>query len=285
MKRTVRTIIVHCSATPAGRDVTVADIDRWHRARGFRSIGYHYVVLLDGTVCPGRPEDAVGAHCLGQNATSIGVCYVGGLDADGSTPRDTRTPAQRRALLDLLADLLRRYPGAVVRGHRDFAPKACPSFDATAAYRHLLAPLVALVAVLAMSLTSCRSASDAASFSSVGSHAVTALDAAFAADGSIRDSLVLNIRLPAMTIVRPDSTRISIADASITADRRRVSALLLRDTVVIRDSVVTASVARADAHRSQSVATLPTSAVAPLLVVAAVVLVLLILIAIKRFTR
>lgn len=126
--RKIDKIIVHCTATPAGREVTVADVRAWHKARGFRTIGYHYLVYLDGTVHAGRRESEVGAHCLGQNARSIGVCYVGGLDAAGQ-PRDTRTAAQRRALRELVGSLRRRYPNATVHGHREFAAKACPCFD------------------------------------------------------------------------------------------------------------------------------------------------------------
>lgn len=132
--RKITEIIVHCSATPAGKDFGVADIDRWHRARGFRRIGYHYVVRLDGSVEPGRPESEQGAHCLGHNARSIGVCYIGGLASDGRTPRDTRTPAQKESLARLIADLRRRHPGATVHGHREFAAKACPCFDAAREY-------------------------------------------------------------------------------------------------------------------------------------------------------
>lgn len=127
--RKIDKIIIHCSATPAGRDVTVAQIDSWHRARGFRKIGYHYLVGLDGTVSVGRPESEMGAHCLGQNLNSIGVCYAGGLNRDRLTPADTRTPQQRVALRELVEELKRRYPGATVHGHREFAPKACPCFD------------------------------------------------------------------------------------------------------------------------------------------------------------
>lgn len=134
--RRIDLIIVHCTATPRGRAVTVADVDRWHRERGFAGIGYHYLVGIGGEIWPGRAEERAGAHCAGHNARSIGVCYVGGCDSD-MHPADTRTPAQRGALLRLLADLRRRYPGAVIRSHRDFAAKACPSFDATNEYRDL----------------------------------------------------------------------------------------------------------------------------------------------------
>lgn len=131
--RNINLIIVHCSATPEGRDVSVADIDRWHRERGFDGIGYHYVVYIDGSVHEGRPLKKVGAHCKGHNAHSIGICYVGGVDLNGK-PKDTRTLAQKDALVNLLMRLKRRFPKAVIRGHRDFAAKACPSFDATKEY-------------------------------------------------------------------------------------------------------------------------------------------------------
>lgn len=126
--RKINKIIVHCSATPEGKDFTVADIDRWHKARKFRCIGYHYVVYRDGSVHPGRPVQEIGAHCTGQNANSIGVCYIGGVAADGKTPKDTRTPAQRKTLRELVHRLRSEYPGASVHGHYEFANKACPSF-------------------------------------------------------------------------------------------------------------------------------------------------------------
>lgn len=134
--RKIDSLIIHCTATPRGRHVTVSDIDSWHRARGYDSIGYHYLVYLDGTVHAGRPEERVGAHCRGHNSHSIGIAYIGGTEADG-TPADTRTPAQVRALRGCVAGLLERYPGARVYGHRDFAAKACPCFDAQAEYADL----------------------------------------------------------------------------------------------------------------------------------------------------
>lgn len=134
--RRINEIIVHCTATKEGKDYTVADIDRWHRQRGWKGIGYHWVVYRDGSVLPGRAENVVGAHCQGHNAHSIGVVYVGGLDADGE-PKDTRTAAQKRALVVLLKKLKAKYPQARIYGHRDFAAKACPSFDATKEYAGL----------------------------------------------------------------------------------------------------------------------------------------------------
>ena len=149
--RTINLIVVHCTATPEGRDVTTADIDRQHRQRGFTSIGYHYVIYRDGTLHLGRPVTEVGAHVRGYNRYSIGVAYVGGLASDGRTPKDTRTPEQRQALRNLLARLKSRFTGARNCGHRDLSPdvnrdgriepsewlKACPCFDATAEYKDL----------------------------------------------------------------------------------------------------------------------------------------------------
>lgn len=127
--RTINEIIIHCSATPEGKDFSVADIDRWHRQQGWQGIGYHYVVYRDGSVHNGRPEARQGAHCLGHNEHSIGVCYIGGLASDGKTAKDTRTPAQRASLRQLVAELLLKYPAAEVHGHNEYARKACPSFD------------------------------------------------------------------------------------------------------------------------------------------------------------
>ena len=135
--RTITHIIVHCSANKAGSALRMADIDRIHRTQnGWNGCGYHYVIPTDGTIECGRPEQLPGAHCRGHNSRSIGVCYVGGLDASGR-PADTRTVAQRLALHCLLSALKRLYPGVVIRGHRDFAAKACPCFDATSEYAAL----------------------------------------------------------------------------------------------------------------------------------------------------
>lgn len=127
--RKITKIIIHCSATPEGRDYTVEDIDRWHRQKGWKGIGYHYVIYRDGSVHAGRDVEQIGAHCTGQNANSIGICYIGGMTADNKKPKDTRTPAQKAALRDLVERLRAKYPAATVHGHREFANKACPSFD------------------------------------------------------------------------------------------------------------------------------------------------------------
>lgn len=136
-KRNIKEIIVHCSATPEGKDFTVADITRWHKQRGFTTIGYHYVVYRDGSVHNGRDVNVSGAHCTGHNSISIGVCYIGGCEANSKKAKDTRTQAQKKALLDLLKKLKALYPKAKIHGHRDFANKACPSFDATKEYANI----------------------------------------------------------------------------------------------------------------------------------------------------
>lgn len=133
MRKIIR-LIIHCTATPQGREVTIAEIDRWHRARGFDCIGYHYVIYLDGTVHTGRDIRRIGAHCRGYNTGSIGIAYVGGLAPDGVTPADTRTPAQRRSLHRLVTQLRGSYPGVTIHGHNEFAAKACPCFDVGAEF-------------------------------------------------------------------------------------------------------------------------------------------------------
>lgn len=135
--RKITEIIVHCSATPEGRHHTVGDIRAWHKQRGFKDIGYHYVIYLDGSIHAGRSEAVVGAHCTGHNKCSIGVCYIGGMTRDMKAAKDTRTEAQKKALVQLLKQLKKKYPGARIYGHRNFAAKACPSFDAKKEYQDL----------------------------------------------------------------------------------------------------------------------------------------------------
>lgn len=127
--RNINQIIIHCSATREGQDITAADIRRWHvDGNGWSDIGYHYVIRLDGTIELGRPLAQVGAHCSGRNQGSVGICYVGGLDQN-LRPKDTRTPAQKAALRELLQVLRRIFPAATIHGHNEFAAKACPCFD------------------------------------------------------------------------------------------------------------------------------------------------------------
>lgn len=134
-KRKITEIIVHCSATREGVNQTVAQIRKYHiEQRGWSDIGYHYVVYLDGTIHAGRPLGKAGAHCTGHNQNSIGVVYVGGLDANGKA-KDTRTDAQKAGLLKLIKRLKAEYPQATVHGHYEFARKACPCFNAFKEYR------------------------------------------------------------------------------------------------------------------------------------------------------
>ena len=135
--RNVTLIVVHCSANRAGSALRLRDIDRYHRSLGWKGCGYHFVIPADGAVEEGRPLSQVGSHCRGHNSHSIGVCYVGGLDAQGN-PADTRTEAQRVALRKLLERLHREFPKAVIVGHRDLdGHKACPCFDVVREYRDL----------------------------------------------------------------------------------------------------------------------------------------------------
>ena len=115
----------------------MADIDRYHRSLGWKGCGYHYVIPTDGTIEMGRPEEMVGAHCKNHNRHSIGVAYVGGLAHDGKTPCDTRTDAQKVSMKVLLQAMRKLYPNAKIHGHRDFAAKDCPSFDATEEYKNI----------------------------------------------------------------------------------------------------------------------------------------------------
>ena len=133
-KRTIKELIVHCSATPEGKDYSVDTIRQWHLQRGFSDIGYHYVIYRDGSIHIGRDESIIGAHCTGHNTNSIGVCYIGGCVSNGKTPKDTRTTQQKQSLVKLLKELKTKYPQASIHGHRDFSSKACPSFDATKEY-------------------------------------------------------------------------------------------------------------------------------------------------------
>ncbi len=153
--RKINEIIVHCAATREGRDFTVEDITRWHKARGFATIGYHYVIYRDGSIHEGRPLEQIGAHCVGHNKHSIGICYIGGCASDGKTPKDTRTSEQKEALLSLLRRLKARFPNATIHGHRDFAAKACPSYDAFREYRQLAIAIMLVFSSLLFS--SCRS--------------------------------------------------------------------------------------------------------------------------------
>lgn len=134
--RDINFIVVHCTATPALRRITAAEVDSWHKARGFQGIGYHYLVHQNGYIELGRDINLPGAHVKGFNRHSIGVAYAGGLDEQGR-PADTRTPLQKAALRRLLTYLKEEFPEAKIHSHRDFANKACPCFDATKEYEDI----------------------------------------------------------------------------------------------------------------------------------------------------
>lgn len=139
-------IVVHCAATRSTQDIGRKEIDAMHRQRGFSSIGYHYVIRRNGVVELGRPTNTIGAHVLGFNDRSIGICMVGGVAADGKTVEDNFTSAQFATLAAMLPTLQAQYPGARITSHRDLSPdknrngkiepnewlKGCPSFDITA---------------------------------------------------------------------------------------------------------------------------------------------------------
>ena len=126
----VQELILHCAATTEGKIFTAKDIDRMHRQRGFKKIGYHYVIDLDGTIEKGREETEIGAHATGHNSKSLGICYIGGVAKDGKTPKDTCTKEQKQSMYELVDKLMKKYNLTLkqVHGHYEFANKACPSF-------------------------------------------------------------------------------------------------------------------------------------------------------------
>lgn len=128
--RPIHEIIVHCTATPEGRWYDRADVNAWHKQRGWEMIGYHFLILLDGTIQIGRPLGMIGSHCLNHNTGTVGVAYVGGLAADGKRPKDTRNTAQKAALVWLCKALKSEYGITKrVKGHNEYdRGKACPSF-------------------------------------------------------------------------------------------------------------------------------------------------------------
>lgn len=158
--RKISELIWHCTATREGEEFSVAEIRRWHTdpqkwivengkrrnigGRGWSDIGYHKVVHLDGSVSEGRPESKIGSHVAGRNTGTIGYVYVGGVERDGKTPKDTRTPAQKRTMKRLTLDAIKKYGLTLISGHHDYAAKACPCFPARREYGSLLkAPVIA----------------------------------------------------------------------------------------------------------------------------------------------
>ena len=128
--RGINKIIIHCAYTEPKINIGAAEIDTWHRQRGFRAIGYHYVIRRCGVIEKGRPEEQVGAHVVGHNADSIGICLIGGMKEEENKPEFNYTLHQIRSLEKMVTALLSKYPGAKVFGHRDFAQRECPCFNA-----------------------------------------------------------------------------------------------------------------------------------------------------------
>ena len=135
--RKIDKIIVHCSGTPELKDFDVKDIRDWHvNGNNWSDVGYHFIIKLDGTIQDGRPIKKIGAHVKGKNRSSIGICYIGGMNRDMTNWQDTRTKKQKESLLLLINDLKKRFPNTIVYGHKDFTnKKLCPSFNAKQEYK------------------------------------------------------------------------------------------------------------------------------------------------------
>lgn len=129
--RKIDKIILHCTATKVTTDYTYKRLEADHLKRGFTDVGYHFYIRKDGNIIPCRPLDKVGAHCVGQNTSSIGICYEGGIGEDGKTPKDTRTDEQKQSMKILVKGCMERFglKPKDVYGHYMFAAKACPCFD------------------------------------------------------------------------------------------------------------------------------------------------------------
>ncbi len=128
----VKYLTLHCAATPEGRKVDAKTVSQWDIAK-FGTVSYHWVVELDGAMIRTLSDETKGAHVGKANTGNIGICYIGGVDKSGN-PKDTRTEAQKKSLLTLVRTYRARYPGIIIRGHRDWpgVAKACPSFDCAA---------------------------------------------------------------------------------------------------------------------------------------------------------
>ncbi len=127
--RFIDTIILHCSASPEGKDVTVDEIRKMHLDNGWNDIGYHFVIYRDGSIHTGRPLSQIGAHAANHNTGSIGICYIGGMNKEYTKAKDTRTPQQQQALLALVKQLVATYDIVKILGHNQLSSKSCPCFD------------------------------------------------------------------------------------------------------------------------------------------------------------
>lgn len=138
--RNIKTIVLHCTATKPDHDVEISHVREWHvKGNGWRDVGYHWLIKLDGTVEAGRPFHQVGAGVKGHNANALHVAYVGGLDDDG-VPADTMTDDQVAAWYQLATSLVRVIGPMDLKGHNDFTDdKACPSFKVSEKFTQLAA--------------------------------------------------------------------------------------------------------------------------------------------------
>jgi len=127
--RKIHRIILHCSATKPDHDVTMDDLRTWHvDGNGWKDVGYHYSIRLDGTLEVGRPVQKVGAGVKGHNTDTVHVCYIGGLDDTGK-PANTLNDDQRATLYTVCTSLVRVFGPLELMGHNDLTDeKECPSF-------------------------------------------------------------------------------------------------------------------------------------------------------------
>lgn len=154
LEREIEMFVVHCSATKEYKPYNFKEIEAMHK-RIFKKIGgchcgYHFLVLLDGTIVQTKELQYLGQHAKGFNKSSIGICYVGGLSTENK-PKDTRTNAQRESMQKLLIKLKEIFPKAIIKGHRDLSPdknkngkieknewiKECPCFDTQKEYSNI----------------------------------------------------------------------------------------------------------------------------------------------------
>ena len=136
--REIKRVILHCTATKEGQDISLETIRGWHVVgNGWQDVGYHYVILLNGDIALGRNLFTQGAHTRGENEDSIGVAYVGGLDENGE-PKDTMSLYQDIAFMRLFESLSVTFGKLDLHGHNEFSNKACPSFDVQSKYKFLI---------------------------------------------------------------------------------------------------------------------------------------------------
>ena len=145
MNREIKQIHIHCSATKEGLAITADEIRKWHLARGWSDIGYHYIIGFQ-QIEFGRPLAKMPASARGHNKHAAAICYIGGLDENGK-PKDTRTERQKELLIKMIKQLKHIYPKATIHGHRELSVdrdgdgvekhewmKSCPCFDAELEY-------------------------------------------------------------------------------------------------------------------------------------------------------